>query len=576
MKKILNKIIISITSLIILLVSILIFFFNNFLKETHLKIIKREMNQKIKFVDLVIKENPNLYIGIINRKFTNKINEISAIIGLRITIVDFKGNVIADSYYNAGRMDNHRYRIEIMDSLTNKIGESIRYSNTLQIDMLYIAQRLDKYIIRLSKPLNEIDETLNSLRNLILSVGVIIVIIAIITIFFISKRITDPISETRNFAEVFSEGDYTRRILNFSDDEIGILQRTLNKMADQIVNEMDNLRLEQNKLKLTIDSINDGIAVIDNRKRLVIANKAFLSLFNVKTEIINKIYYEVIRGSLINSKIEDSLSHCKDLKFQEEFKNKKFCDVFIIPIKEEKSMSGVLIVTHDITEKQKMDQLKTDLVGNLSHELKTPIAILKGYLETIEDNLDNADMCRDFISKALSNVNRQDSIINDMLKLNMLETMTDITTDKIDLKEIINNCIEILSSRSDSKNITVVCDIDIPERDILGNRFLVEEIFFNIIVNAINYTNPEGRIEIISEQRDNKIIISISDSGIGIPEVSIERIFERFYRVDKSRSRATGGTGLGLSIVKHAVEILGWGINVSSSSEGTIFYVEIS
>ncbi|MDY6968073.1 MAG: ATP-binding protein [Spirochaetota bacterium] len=534
------------------------------------------MNQKIKFVDLVIKENPNLYIGIINRKFTNKINEISAIIGLRITIVDFKGNVIADSYYNAGRMDNHRYRIEIMDSLTNKIGESIRYSNTLQIDMLYIAQRLDKYIIRLSKPLNEIDETLNSLRNLILSVGVIIVIIAIITIFFISKRITDPISETRNFAEVFSEGDYTRRILNFSDDEIGILQRTLNKMADQIVNEMDNLRLEQNKLKLTIDSINDGIAVIDNRKRLVIANKAFLSLFNVKTEIINKIYYEVIRGSLINSKIEDSLSHCKDLKFQEEFKNKKFCDVFIIPIKEEKSMSGVLIVTHDITEKQKMDQLKTDLVGNLSHELKTPIAILKGYLETIEDNLDNADMCRDFISKALSNVNRQDSIINDMLKLNMLETMTDITTDKIDLKEIINNCIEILSSRSDSKNITVVCDIDIPERDILGNRFLVEEIFFNIIVNAINYTNPEGRIEIISEQRDNKIIISISDSGIGIPEVSIERIFERFYRVDKSRSRATGGTGLGLSIVKHAVEILGWGINVSSSSEGTIFYVEIS
>ena len=238
-------------------------------------------------------------------------------------------------------------------------------------------------------------------------------------------------------------------------------------------------------------------------------------------------------------------------------------------------MQGILIVIHDITEKKKMDQLKTDLVGNLSHELKTPIAIIKGYLETIETNMDDIDMCAGFISKALSNVDRQDSIINDMLKLNRLETMTDISTEKINIKEIIDNCVEILGGKLNSRDITIECDIDIPERDVIGNRFLAEEIFFNIIVNAINYSNPEGRIKITAEQGDNKTIVSISDSGIGIPEESICRIFERFYRVDKSRSRATGGTGLGLSIVKHAVEILKWGIDVSSSSDGTIFFIKI-
>ena len=266
MKKIRTKIIISITSLIILLITILIFFFNDLLRDTHLNIIEREMDEKIRVIDLVVNENPDIYTGRINKKFSNKIDDISGIIDLRITVVDFEGNVIADSDYNASFMDNHRYRIEIKNSLTNKFGKSVRYSNTLNIAMLYLARSLDRYIIRLAKPLNEIEETLGRLRKVIFLTGIIVVIIAIITIVFISKRITDPISETRDFAEAFSEGDYSRRILNFSDDEIGVLQKALNRMVDKTVNEMDKLKLEQNKLQLTIESISDGIAVIDNSK----------------------------------------------------------------------------------------------------------------------------------------------------------------------------------------------------------------------------------------------------------------------------------------------------------------------
>ncbi len=208
---------------------------------------------------------------------------------------------------------------------------------------------------------------------------------------------------------------------------------------------------------------------------------------------------------------------------------------------------------------------------NLKHLLPFLKDILKQYSLIINDT----EMNTDFISKALINLERQNSIINDMLKLNMLETMTEITFEKINIKDIITSCMEILNTKATAKEIKINLNIDLLDKQIDGNKFLAEEIFYNIIINAINYNNNKGRIEIEAKESNGKIIVSIADTGIGIPEDSIDRIFERFYRVDKSRSRATGGTGLGLSIVKHAVEILNWKINVESGGNGTTFFIEI-
>jgi two-component system phosphate regulon sensor histidine kinase PhoR len=347
-------------------------------------------------------------------------------------------------------------------------------------------------------------------------------------------------------------------------------------MADRIVRDMNMLVAEQNKLKTTLESINDGIAVIDKDKRIVIANRAFISLLGINTETTTgKIYYEAIRGSSLNKNIELSLKTGESAEFQEKLFSEKFCEIIIVPVKDKAELEGILLVLHDITEKKKIDQLKTDLIGNLSHELKTPIAILKGYLETIQLNPDDKEQNTDYIAKALINLERQNSIINDMLKLNMLETMKEASIEKINIKDIIFNCVEILNSKAIAKEIEINFNIDLLDNSIDGNKFLAEEIFFNVILNAINYNNQKGRIGITSEKKNGKITISISDTGIGIPEESIDRIFERFYRVDKSRSRATGGTGLGLSIVKHAAEMLGWKIRVESGNNGTTFLIEI-
>ncbi|MFH0976391.1 MAG: ATP-binding protein [Spirochaetota bacterium] len=576
MKKIRNKILVPIAFLMILLISVLGIFFNSLLKETYLNIIKQEMKEKIEFINIIIRDTPGLYTGRVTEFFSGKIKSISSVINMRITVVDHTGKVIADTDHDPAGMDNHKYRIEIKDSIEKKTGESIRYSNTLNTDMLYYAISYNNYIIRLAKPLLVIDAALTKLTKTIFLAGLTVVIAAVVIILLISNKITIPIRETRDFAISFSGGDYTRRIQDFSGDEIGILQRTLNRMAESIVYEMNLLELEQNKLKVTLNSISDGIAVVDNNKNIVIANRAFFSFLGIQNEMLNKIYYEVIRGSSFNKKIEYSLSHGEAADFREKFYPDRLCEISIIPIKEKTEIEGILIVMHDVTEKVKMDQLKTDLVGNLSHELKTPVAILKGYLETIQDNLTDINLCSDFIKKAILNLNRQDSIINDMLKLNMLETMTGIPFEPINLKEIINNSIEILNIKANAKEIEINSDIDILNRNIQGNKFLAEEIFFNIIINAINYTNPKGSINVKAFEDNGKTVISIADSGIGIPEESLGRIFERFYRVDKSRSRATGGTGLGLSIVKHAVEILNWEIGVESGGNGTVFFININ
>ncbi len=576
MKKIRNKITLSITSLFILLILILAVFYYDLLKETHLNIIKSEMLEKIKFIGIMIKDVPGQYPGGLSSGLSFEIKNFSKIIGLRITIIDLNGNVMADSDFDPHLMDNHRYRIEIKDAIEKQTGESIRRSDTLSTDMLYYAKKNNGYIIRVAKPLHDIDETLNKFSKIIFGAGIVLIAIAVVILMLISDKITNPIRETKEFALALSGGDYSTRMVNYSDDEIGILQKTLNKMADSIVSEMDMLVTEQNKLKTTFESISDGIAVINKEKYIVISNKAFMYLLGIKSEnVTGKIYYETIRGSSLNRNIELSLETGNSAEFQEKLFSGKFCEIFIVPIKDKSELEGILLIIHDITEKKKIDQLKTDLIGNLSHELKTPIAILKGYLETIQLNPHDKEQNADFISKALVNLERQNSIINDMLKLNMLETMNEESLAEINIKDIILNCTDILNSKAKAKEIGINYDIDVLDKPVKGNKFLAEEIFFNIILNAINYNNQKGRIDIKAETGNGRTVVSIADTGIGIPGESIDRIFERFYRVDKSRSRATGGTGLGLSIVKHAAEILRWKITVESGAGGTVFSIEV-
>lgn len=575
-KKISNRIIASFIVLITALIAVLLFLILGHIREYHLSILKREMLEKIAFIEREIRRDPRGYTAGTVPAREARVKELSRLVDLRITIVDFSGTVVADSEYERiDEMDNHRYRVEIRDALAGGAGDSVRYSGTLGTDMLYLAKKSDADIIRLAKPLREVDESIAKLRAYILTAGLIAIIISSLVVIVISRRITRPLNETMSFARDFASGDFSRRIPNYSNDEIGTLQKALNSLADAVAEKISTLMFEQNKLGKTIESIRDGIAVIGRDKRILVANGAFRSLLEIDTAVVGRLFFEAIRNRSLNSRIEHAHATGQPAAFEESFLSGRHCDVFINPITGDQAQGGMLIVLHDTTEKKKIEQMKTDLVGNMSHELKTPIAILRGYLETMEPHLCDPDMAKDLLHKALANVDRQNSLVNDILKLNRLETSQDFAMETVDLREVIRTSIEILGPRAQKKRVGITFNTDGQNAVVQANRLLAEEIFFNIIDNAISYNNEGGSIRIDMEKSDGRLAVAVTDTGIGIPAESIDRIFERFYRVDKSRSRSTGGTGLGLSIVKHAAEILGWEIRVRSGSSGTTFVVVI-
>jgi len=556
-----------------LLVIFLLIFFNDLVRKTHLGIIKREMKEKLNIIELIIKDDPSLILK--PKIFNETVANASDIVNLRITVINKKGDVLIDSEVpNVAHMENHLYRVEINNAFSSGWGESIRHSNTVNTDMLYMAKFIDPHVFRVAKPLFEIDENLGKVKKMIILLGFSVVLASLIITIYISNIITRPINATLSFARQFSDGDYTKRILNYSNDEIGMVQRSLNIMADTIVDKIDSLLFEQRKLQTTLESITDGIVVIDNVRKILIANSSFHEMFSIDFAVTNRIYYEVIRSRSLNSKIEYALTGGTQLQFEEKMIKGRILDVSIKPISAEKAMQGILVVLHDITEKKKIEQIKTDLVSNMSHELKTPIAIIKGYLETIEENIENKELSRDFIRKAIINAERQNAIINDILKLNMLETSSDYLVETINVREIIENCVELLKQKAKNKNISItVHNLEALDEPLQASRFLVEEIYFNLIDNALNYTNDNGLVKISAKKQGLNKIVTVSDNGIGIPQNALDRIFERFYRVDKSRSRDTGGTGLGLSIVKHAADLLGWEIMVSSDGAGSTFSI---
>jgi len=570
-KKLSHKLIASYISIISVLVIIIFLLVGSLLKQSLVDIFIDEMAGFADIIEISTLEQGN---SVNPLAIKTAIEKMALPMSMRITIIKKDGTVIADTgIEDETLMDNHLYRIEVMQAIVTGTGQSRRYSNTIKTEKLYYAKDSGSYIIRLSRPLYAVDESMGQLRDLLINVSLLVLAIAAISVVTISIKITRPLNETLNFAYDFSGGNYNRRIRDYSSDEIGTLQKTLNKMADTIVETIDKHIFEQRKLEVTLDSINDGIALIDPDKEIVISNRSFTDMLKITASFNGKEYYEVIRNRTLNSRIEKSLkSGIKEI-FELEISDDKFFDVVINPIKGELAIQGILVLLRDVSEKKKIEKIKSDLVSNVSHELKTPIAIVKGYLETIREHPLDRKMTEEFISRAIDNVDRQNSLIEDIIKLSMIESSTEFQKEEIDIKEIIERCADILSPKIASKGLTLTFDFDRSTYPISGNSFIAEEIFFNLIDNAINYNNPSGSITIKGEKKGSACSFSVSDTGIGIPERAIDRIFERFYRVEAGRSRATGGTGLGLSIVKHAAQVMGWSVSVKSDKNGTTFSV---
>ena len=494
--------------------------------------------------------------------------------GTRITIVDRAGVVLADSREDPLRMGNHRSRPEISRALRGGVGNSTRFSETVGEDMHYVAVPLVSAgdvigVIRVSRFLTEVDAVLRALEKRILTIAVIALVISLIGAFVFSATLSRPVRDLIAASRSVAEGDLDTRVILKSRDELRELADSFNVMTERIQQLVGEISRRREELSSVISSIRDGVAVLDREGRIVLSNAAFRKMVG-ELETDGKFYWEVLRAAdfsdLVKTASDERRSVAGEVRFEGSICS---CGASYVEAEEE-----VVVWLHDITEIRSVEKVKKDFIVNLSHELRTPMTAIKGFLEAASEEVD--DDARHYLDIVRRHTDRLADIVEDLLTLSELEDRAaELELEQIDLESVVREVIKIFEQRLHKKglSLSIQAEKNIPR--VIGDEYKLQQVFLNLIDNAIKYTESGG-ITVTIGIEGKTVTATVSDTGIGIPDEHISRVFERFYVVDKSRSRKVGGTGLGLSIVKHIVLLHGGGISASSGpGEGTAFTVTL-
>jgi two-component system phosphate regulon sensor histidine kinase PhoR len=492
----------------------------------------------------------------------------------RITVIDTHGVVLADSWRDPALMENHGTRPEIMRAGRGEVGTSLRHSATIEEDLLYVAVPLEfedgvAGVLRVSLRLKSIDDAITEMRNEIVGIALVVALLSLIAALLFSRSFYQPINQLMAASRRVASGDFDARVLLRSGGELGDLAESFNQMTDHIRALFRELSEKSEELNGVVGSLQDGLLVLDRDGRIVLSNPGFKRIAG-EAAVEGKFYWEVMQvpefDALVRSVAERKSGAVKEIAFNDR--------VYLCSGDYLASREGVVVLVHDVTEMKNVEKLKKDFIVNLSHELRTPLTAIKGFLETLQDEV-TVDG-RHYLGIVTRHTDRLANIVEDQLMLSELEdSATGLCLEKVDLKGLIEDTLHILGPRAREKNLELILDAPDSGPVIDGDRFKLEQVFINIIDNALKYTET-GSIGIrIRENRPNAVI-TIEDTGVGIGEEHLSRIFERFYVVDKSRSKTVGGTGLGLSIVKHIVLLHNGSIEVESKpGNGTRFTVTI-
>ena len=490
---------------------------------------------------------------------------------VRFTVVNKDGEVIYDN--EKENLENHKDRQEIVDAFNKGEGTSVRFSDTLSSNLAYVATKIsDNLVVRSSVPISNIKVfTLGTLKYYI-AIVIVVFLLSLLLAVKLVKIIVYPVKELEKVTTKIAAGDLDKRAIIYNYDEIGLLAQTFNNMAEQLKIKINDSLDKQNKLEAILESMESGVIALDNSEKIILSNPYSNKLFGVKEEIIGKNISDcIIDYDLINFIRDIPDIDTKEIKLfhpiEREIRIKKspIIGVYKKPI-------GIVITIQDITDIKRLENMRSEFVANVSHELKTPLTSIKGFAETLryvnDENTRNKFL--DIIEKESE---RLGNLINDILVLSNLENMHKMDNEYFMPMEVIRNTIEVVSKQADKRNIKINYYNEFNGK-ILGDKDKFHQLALNLIENAIKYSNDGGNIDIVASEKGDCFIFKVSDDGIGIPKNDIPRIFERFYRVDKSRS--TRGTGLGLAIVKHIVKLFNGDISVESTvGIGSTFIVKI-
>ena len=487
-------------------------------------------------------------------------------LGVRTTIINPEGVVIGDSDVGKeglSKLENHITRAEVQDAIQKGFGQSKRFSTSIRKHMLYMAMPLGKDkvigILRLAMPLSDI-ELIESRMLKTVSIAIVFAVIAmLIASFFVSIMISRPLYEMSATAKRLAGGDFSRKAIVYSNDETGDLAKALNNMADEISSKVKNISSEKAKLEAILSSMFEGIMLTNEKGEILLVNPSIRKLFLMDSKPEGRKPLEVIRSNVVQEIVDRVLHENREVITQEvsvSVPEEKKIMINGVPIIKDNIAEGAVFVFHDITELKRLEEVRKDFVANVSHELRTPISSIKGYAETLLDGkVNNEDTVKEFLGIIYQDSNRLANLIDDLLDLSKIESgKMSIEFEPLDILPIVKRCANVLEKSAKDKALVIKLDVPADLPKVLGDHKRLSQVFLNLLDNAIKYTPEGGAITLSASSKENVIQVDVSDTGIGISEKDLPRIFERFYRVDKARSRELGGTGLGLSIVKHIVQ----------------------
>lgn len=551
-------------------------------KEFYIDQLSERVSKEAKVVAISVLEK-----GLDHPDLQNSVSEISEQLATRVTIILVTGEVIVETDTNPTEMENHLNRPEIRDVRRNGEGKAIRFSDTVGVEFFYYAVPLEENnqllgYVRLALPIDFFDQIYKKIWGLLLFSFSSAFIIIIILSSRIMNQMVKPIEEATAVAKHLAKGNFKARASHGKNDETGQLSRSLNVLAENLEEVTSTHQAQQERLKTLIENMGSGLILINVKGEISIINKSCEQIFQEDIEHwLNKIYYTVIPHKQINKIIQEIFMTEKRQKrhivlpIQLEMRH---FDVYATPIISsggKESLKGIVLVFHDITELKKLEQVRKDFVANVSHELKTPVTSVKGFTETLLDGAAEDEILRKkFLKIIWEESERLQSLIQDLLELSKIEqSKFELNWQRVDLNVLTDDVIVMLISKADQKKIKLKKENE-GSGIIEGDPLRIKQIMINLVNNAIAYTPTDGHIAILIKETEKKVLFTVADTGIGIRKAEIPRVFERFYRVDRARSRNSGGTGLGLAIVKHLVEAHHGEISVESEiGKGTTFTI---
>ena len=500
-----------------------------------------------------------------------RIKALGGEIGCRITIVAGDGAVLADNWADSAKMENHRSRPEIAVAAQSGEGDNVRASDTVHEKMLYMAQQRKSddgrvFFTRLAVPLRELWSELWLLGGGLVAFALSSILAAGFICYRFAERQSRPILELTRLAQSLAAGHLDDRSDVRGKGEVPALGAALNTMAASIHQLLMQTNKDREELLAILSSMSEGVIATDAQQNIVVVNQAAGRIFGFEpAAAMGKPLWQIVRIDSIIKAAGEVLGSRQQQMIEAGLVGGRHLEVCLCAFPPRGAMQGLVVVTHDTTQSVRYQELRKEFVANVSHELRTPLTVIKGFVETLRDGaLEDPKKAREYLTTVERHTNQLTNLVNDLLELSRLESQPDLPRAvSVDIAGIVRKAVDMLAPAAQKKKQTLTADIGrVPV--IAGNPDYLERAVANLIDNAIKYTPDSGQIRVTARADNGGVVVEVADDGIGIPDADLPRIFERFYRVDRSRSRDMGGTGLGLSIVKHIVQAHGGTMEVNS------------